>query len=209
MKCKQPPLLNLFKLAVVWSWVGPIRWLYIWHLEGIFHWAKWADKKLVCKQRLRAFAIQKCGSVLSSALVYLVLWWTGSNNFIRPHTTRLLRAPLTNLPLHNISLLLLVTFIQGLGFIFIKKDTRQRCQIPWLLCKCFKNRHQDAPWLVVHCCQLLSIVANCCPLLPTVAHCCPPPLVRSAMVYFTIDCHILPLTGLNDFVYWGLNAQKL
>ena len=106
MKCKQHPLLNLLKLAVVWSWVGPIRWLYIWHLEGIFHWAKWADKKLVCKQRLRAFAIQKCGSVLSSALVYLVLRWTGSNNFIRPHTTRLLRAPLTNLPLHNISLLL-------------------------------------------------------------------------------------------------------
>ena len=90
----------------------------------------------------------------------------GSNNFIRPHTTRLLRAPLTNLPLHNISLLLLVTFIQGLGFIFIKKDTRQRCQIPWLLCKCFKNRHQDAPWLVVHCCQLLSFVVNLRLVLP-------------------------------------------
>ena len=23
------------------------------------------------------------------------------------------------------------------------------------------------------------------------------------------DCHILPLTGLNAFVYTGLNAQKL
>ena len=42
-------------------------------------------------------------------------------------------------------------------------------------------------------CLLLSIVAHCCPLLPIVVHCCPPP-PRSAMIYFTIDCHIPPLT---------------
>ena len=27
------------------------------------------------------------------------------------------------------------------------------------------------------------------------------------MIYFTIDCHILPLFGLNAFVYTGLNAH--
>ena len=67
----------------VWSWVGPIRWLYIWHLEGIFHWTKWPDKKLVCKQRLRPVGTKVW---LSAAL----LSWRGSNNFIRPHTAPLL-----------------------------------------------------------------------------------------------------------------------
>ena len=31
----------------------------------------------------------------------------------------------------------------------------------------------------------------------------------SAMIYLSTDCHILPLTGLNAFVYTGLNTQKL
>ena len=34
-------------------------------------------------------------------------------------------------------------------------------------------------------------------------------LHRSAMIYLTIDCHRLPLTGLNASVYTGLNVQKL
>ena len=29
------------------------------------------------------------------------------------------------------------------------------------------------------------------------------------MIYLSTDCHILPLTGLNAFVYTGLNVQKL
>ena len=29
------------------------------------------------------------------------------------------------------------------------------------------------------------------------------------MIYLSKECHILPLTGLNAFVYTGLNAQKL
>ena len=40
-------------------------------------------------------------------------------------------------------------------------------------------------------------------LLSTVAHCYQPP-PKSAMIYY----HILPLTGQNDFVYTGLNAQN-
>ena len=32
---------------------------------------------------------------------------------------------------------------------------------------------------------------------------------RCAMIYLTIDCHRLPLIGLNAPVYTGLNAQKL
>ena len=48
---------------------------------------------------------------------------------------------------------------------------------------------------------MLPIVAHCCPLLPIVAH--------SAMIYIIIDCHILPLTGLNASVYTGLNAQAI
>ena len=31
----------------------------------------------------------------------------------------------------------------------------------------------------------------------------------SAMIYLSTDCHILPLTSPNAFVYTGLNAQKL
>ena len=31
----------------------------------------------------------------------------------------------------------------------------------------------------------------------------------SAMIYLSTDCHILPLTGLNAFVYTGLNAQNI
>ena len=61
--------------------------------------------------------------------------------------------------------------------------------------------------LLSHCCPLLPIVAHCCPLLSTVAHCSQPP-ARSAIIYFSIDCHILTLTGLNAFVYTGLNDQK-
>ena len=29
------------------------------------------------------------------------------------------------------------------------------------------------------------------------------------MTYLSTECHIVPLTGLNPFVYTGLNTQKL
>ena len=31
----------------------------------------------------------------------------------------------------------------------------------------------------------------------------------SALIYLSTDCHVLPLTGLNAFVFTGLNAQKV
>ena len=34
-------------------------------------------------------------------------------------------------------------------------------------------------------------------------------LPLSAMIYLTIDCHRLPLTGLNASVYTGLNVQAI
>ena len=45
-----------------------------------------------------------------------------------------------------------------------------------------------APWIVVQCCPLLS---------------------TSTQIYRNLLYHRLPLTGLNAFVYTGLNAQKL
>ena len=66
-----------------------------------------------------------------------------------------------------------------------------------------KNGITDA-WrllsIVVHCCPLLSIAVHCCTLLSIGAHCYPPPPRSAMMIYFTIDCHILSLTGLNAFV---------
>ena len=60
--------------------------------------------------------------------------------------------------------------------------------------------------IVVQCCPLLSTVVHCCPLLSIVVNCCQPPPI-SDMIYFTIDCHILSLTGLNAFVYTGINTS--
>ena len=58
---------------------------------------------------------------------------------------------------------------------------------------------------------LFSTVPGCTWLYLTVPGC---PwlylaLPWSAMIYLSTDCHVLPLTGLNAFVYTGLNAQKL
>ena len=63
----------------------------------------------------------------------------------------------------------------------------------------FKNMAHDGPFQ--HCTWLYLTVPGCTWLYLA--------LPWSAMIYLSTDCHLLPLTGLNAFVYTGLNAQKL
>ena len=51
------------------------------------------------------------------------------------------------------------------------------------------------------CTRLHQALPNCAPLYLT--------LLWSAMIYLSTESIRVPLTGLNAFVYTGLNAQKL
>ena len=133
----------------VWSWVGPIRWLYIWHLEGIFHWTKWPDKKLVCKQRrLRAIVTK----VLLNAVVGEYRGTAVQTEAVTTSSGRIqpvFSSPLTNLPLtsqpHYFShILILFIFIPGTNVTQLKLNVDQE------VCCCRQLRNSKKELVI--CC---------------------------------------------------------
>ena len=146
----------------VWSWVGPIRWLYIWHLEGIFHWTKWPDKKLVCKQRrLRAIVTK----VLLNAVVGEYRGTAVQTEAVTTSSGRIqpvFSSPLTNLPLtsqpHYFShILILFIFIPGTNVTQLKLNVDQEV----CCCRQLRNSKKELVICCISCSYLLNSVKVC------------------------------------------------